>query len=132
MMLQTIGALALRPTGNDQGSFHFFSLSTGRVITRNQATPLPMPDDVIDQVNLIAWHQKTNPGLIFADRAQWLNEAVIEGEETDSKDDSSYLDYDASNGSDDKWDGAEDNQDVNDDPGEQMAGVDNQEDQQPS
>ena len=32
--MQKIGALALRPTGNAQGSFYFFSLSTGRVITR--------------------------------------------------------------------------------------------------
>ena len=33
MMARTIGVLALHPTGNVQGSFYFFSLSTGRVIT---------------------------------------------------------------------------------------------------
>ena len=35
MMPRTIGALALHPTGNVQGSFYFFSLSTGRVIARS-------------------------------------------------------------------------------------------------
>ena len=87
-----------------------------------------MPDNVIDQVNRIAWCQKANPGLIFPDRAQRLSEAVTEGE---SEDDSSYLDDDASNGSDDEWDGAEHNQDVYDNPREQIAGVDDQDDQQP-
>ena len=130
MMLRTIGALALCPTRNTQGSFHFFSLSTGRVITPNWARPLPMPDNVINQVNWIAWCQKANPGLIFADHVQRLR-AVTVGKETDSKDDSSYSDDDASDGSDDEWDGAEHNQDVNDDPGEQTVGVDDQEDQQP-
>ena len=41
MAPRMIGALALRPTGNALGSFYFFSLSTGRVITRNRATPSP-------------------------------------------------------------------------------------------
>lgn len=34
MAPRTIGALALRPTGNAQGNFYFFSLSTGRIINR--------------------------------------------------------------------------------------------------
>lgn len=70
MAPRTIGALALRPTGNAQGSFYFFSLSTGRVITRNRATRLPMPAEVIDQVHRISRRQKANPGLLFADRMQ--------------------------------------------------------------
>ena len=43
---QMVGALALRPTGNVQGSFYFMSISTGRVLNRLHATPLPMPDKV--------------------------------------------------------------------------------------
>jgi hypothetical protein len=39
---RTVGALALRPTGNAQGGYYFFSLSTGRVINRNRATKLPI------------------------------------------------------------------------------------------
>jgi hypothetical protein len=44
---RTVGAIALRPTGNAQGSYLFFSLNSGRVLTRNRLTVLPMPDDVI-------------------------------------------------------------------------------------
>ena len=44
MLPRTTGALALRPTGNGQGNFYFFSLTTGRVLNRVHATPLPMPD----------------------------------------------------------------------------------------
>ena len=36
MTARTTGALALRPTGNIQGGFYFYSLSTGRVINRNR------------------------------------------------------------------------------------------------
>jgi hypothetical protein len=53
MVPRTIGALALRPTGNAQGNYYFFSLSTGRVINRTHATVLPMPDDVIERVNTL-------------------------------------------------------------------------------
>ena len=45
---RTVGALALRPTGNAQGSFYFMIISTGRVLNHLHATPLPMPDDVVD------------------------------------------------------------------------------------
>jgi hypothetical protein len=43
MAPRTIGALALRPTVNSQGSFYYLSLSTGRNIDRRNATSLPMP-----------------------------------------------------------------------------------------
>ena len=51
---RTVGALALHPTGNAQGSFYFMSLSTGRVLNRLCGTVLPMPDDVIDGVHRMA------------------------------------------------------------------------------
>ena len=54
MAPRAIGALALCPTGNAQGSFHFFSFSSGQVITRNWETSLPMPDEVIAHVHRIA------------------------------------------------------------------------------
>jgi hypothetical protein len=47
---RTVGAIALRPTGNAQGSYLFFSLNSGRVLTRNRLTVLPMPYDVIKRV----------------------------------------------------------------------------------
>jgi hypothetical protein len=35
MQARTMGAIALRPTGNAQGSYYFYSLSTGRRLNRN-------------------------------------------------------------------------------------------------
>ena len=51
---QTIGAITLHPTGNAQGSFYFLSISTGHMINRLFATPLPMPEEVIDAINHLA------------------------------------------------------------------------------
>jgi Reverse transcriptase (RNA-dependent DNA polymerase) len=51
MAPRTIGAIALRPTGNDQGGHYFYSLSSGKRITRSHWTTLPMPNEVIKQVH---------------------------------------------------------------------------------
>lgn len=74
MAPRTIGALALRPTGNAQGNYYFMSLSTGHVINRVHATSLPMPDDVIDRVHAFARQQQANPGLVFTDRNQMAHD----------------------------------------------------------
>ena len=49
-----VGAIALRPVGNSQGSFYFLSITTGRVLNRQHAMALPMPDEVIDKIHRIA------------------------------------------------------------------------------
>ena len=69
MMSRTVGALALRPTGNAQGGFYFLSLSTGLVLNRLRATALPMPDNVVDQVHRMARQQRANRGLMFGIRS---------------------------------------------------------------
>ena len=99
---RTVGALALRPVGNGQGSFYFLSVATGRVLNRLHATALPMPDDIIDKIHRMARQQKNNPGLIFADR----NLNTDEDEEDDDDDDITYHDDDddGSNGDDDNDD----------------------------
>ena len=65
MASRTMGALALRPTGNRRGSYYFLSLESGRIITRNQATQLPMPSDVIHRVAQLAanWPQRNKSWL---------------------------------------------------------------------
>jgi hypothetical protein len=68
MQPRTVGALALRPTGNSQGNWFFMSLLTGRILNRTHATKLPMPADVIERVHGLARRQKANPGLVFLDR----------------------------------------------------------------
>jgi hypothetical protein len=54
MATRTTGAIALRPTGNAQGGYYFYSLGTGRRLNRNRWTPLPMPAEVIDCVHALA------------------------------------------------------------------------------
>ena len=44
------------------------SIATGRVLNRQHATAFSMPDEVIEKIHRMARQQKTNPGLVFADR----------------------------------------------------------------
>ena len=92
---RTVGAIALRPVGNGQGSFYFMSITTGRVLNRLHATALPMPDEVIDKIHRMARQQKTNPGLVFADRN--LNPDDYD----DDEDDETYHDEDNGDDEDD-------------------------------
>ena len=50
MISRTVGAISLGPTGNIQGTYKFMSLLTGRLIKARLFTPLPMPEEVIKQV----------------------------------------------------------------------------------
>ena len=103
---RTIGAIPLRPVGNGQGSFYFLSITTGRVLNRQHATALPMPDEVIDKIHRMARQQKNNPGLIFTD---WnLNP----DEYDDDEDDEIYIDENNINDEDEdgmSYDEEEDN-----------------------
>ena len=54
---RTIGAIALNPTGNTQGSYYFLSLDTGARVTRQQWTELPITQAVIDRVEELAEQQ---------------------------------------------------------------------------
>ena len=86
---RTVGALALRPTGNAQGSFYFMSISTGRVLNRLHATPLPMPDDVVDRIHRMARRQRGNPGMLFGDRR--MNHMDKSVRSSDSENDGDYM-----------------------------------------
>ena len=72
MAPRTIGAIALRPTGNEQGGWFYLSLSTGRKINRLHASELPMPEHVIDQVHRMARRNKS--GIEFRNRINNLME----------------------------------------------------------
>jgi hypothetical protein len=47
----TVGALAFRPTKNAQGSYYFFSLKSGLLLTRTYATKLPMTKLLIESMS---------------------------------------------------------------------------------
>jgi hypothetical protein len=68
MATRTTGAIALRPTGNTQGGYYFYSLGTGRRLNRNRWTAIPMPAKVIDRIHTLARRGNTSNRLSFADR----------------------------------------------------------------
>ena len=103
---RTVGALALHPVGNGQGSFYFLSISLGRVLNRLHATALPMPDDIIERIHRMARQQKNNPGLIFADRNLHPDEGDYADDDDD--DDKTYHDDDDDNPDDDDDDDDDD------------------------
>ena len=48
---RTTSAIALYPSGNQQEGWMFMSLSTGRVLHRQQWKRLPINQDIIDMVD---------------------------------------------------------------------------------
>jgi hypothetical protein len=65
MQARTTGAIALRPTGNEQGGFYFMSLTTGRQLNRDHWHELPTPQDVIDRVHNLARQSYAARDLVF-------------------------------------------------------------------
>ena len=65
MRSRTVSAITLRPTGNAQGAFYYYSLATGRRLIRRRCTPIPMPDEIISRVHFIATRQKQPDGFAF-------------------------------------------------------------------
>jgi hypothetical protein len=92
MSPRTVGALAMRPSGYEQGSWLFFSLKSGRIVVQNHATLVPIPDDATDQVHNWVRRQGTNRGLIFGDRngLTVVDDIVLDDDE-DNDDDPQYI-----------------------------------------
>ncbi len=86
MVSRATPAIVLGPTGNLQGTYKFFNLSTGLQIKRRSLTRYPMTDSVIKKVESYA--KRKNPGdgdFDFADRSgilfEW-NDRIDEHRET--------------------------------------------------
>jgi hypothetical protein len=95
MASRTTGALALRPSGNLQGGYFFFSLASGRIICRNRWTILPMPQEVIDRIHILARRANSaRGGVEFVNRRGHPyaadNEEVPDDASGSDDDDSSY------------------------------------------
>jgi len=65
---RTSGAIALRPSVNEQGGHYFLSLYTGARILRNNWTILPLPNDMVDAVHRLAAASKQAGDITFTDR----------------------------------------------------------------
>jgi hypothetical protein len=63
---RTKGAISLGPSGNLQGGFKFMALNSGKKIVHHSWDVIPMPDLVIDQVNILGCDQPQH--MTFTDR----------------------------------------------------------------
>ena len=90
MSVRTIGAIALRPSGNMQGGYYFMNLSTGARIHRRQWTELPITRDVVDRVHYLADRSHAPEDLAFA----WRDGSEITGTIQDYGNDDGYGDED--------------------------------------
>ena len=85
LLSHTLGAIALRPTGNQQGGYFFMSLHTGRIINRLHATKLPMPAEVITRVDQLAKTQNMIPSLAFGNQDNKLiMQEITDDDETEN------------------------------------------------
>lgn len=96
MTTRTIGAIALRPTGNAQGGHYFMSLQSGRRLIRNRWTEVPMPADVVTQVNAMAESPAYNR-LVFGDRENAETHESIDPDDDASVSDSTSDEDDSGN-----------------------------------
>ena len=67
MCEQTIRAICLGPTGNQQGGHYFMSLATSECLVQSRWTALPMPHEAQSCVNKFGNKQKIPKTLTFAD-----------------------------------------------------------------
>ena len=105
---RAFGAIALHPTGGNDGSYRFMSLSTGEVISRAPGywTVVPISDMVIGRVEALAKHQ-SQPLL------QNSNLVVENSPDQEIDDDEFDVDFVPNNNDDNDDD--DDNDDANDD-----------------
>jgi len=60
---KTAGAISLHLTGNEQGSYYFLSLHTGKRVARNNWTVLPMLANGIETIHQFAAECKNTRAL---------------------------------------------------------------------
>jgi hypothetical protein len=108
----TSGAIALRPSGNAQGSYYFLNLNSGKCIIRNNWTVLHMPNEVINTIHQLAAACNKYKGIVFTDKEGNIindmnneedntvgNIKITEGNiETTGAEDNTGVDYDNDEG----------------------------------
>lgn len=80
---RTVGAIALYSKQNLQGSVLFYILSSGYIVSRDHFTKIPMPEDLVNQMNQLATQNQLAELVI-----EYPNETVEEiAEESDNLND---------------------------------------------
>jgi hypothetical protein len=94
MHTRTTGAIATTPTGNAQGGHWFYSLATCRMIFHHRWTPLPMPSDVIERIDILA--NASQAGMNFTNmRNELYDDNEDDDYDADLDTDSEYKSDDA-------------------------------------
>jgi hypothetical protein len=101
MLSRTTGAIALRPTGNTQGGY-FFMLTTDKRLSRYAWTPLPMPGEVLKQIDRLARRNPAGGEIQFGSRDGTAIEDTIEDE--DDLHDEDYVPDNEDSDSNDSYD----------------------------
>ena len=84
----TMGAICLGPTGNQQGSHWFLSLATGARVSCRRWTQLPMPREVIHQINELGKQQRMLLTLTFGNRhGREIEDRLVNVDDDDSSED---------------------------------------------
>ena len=73
---RTSDVIYCRPSGNQQGGFWVYKLSTTQLVHRNSTKPAHSGDAVAKQVEHIAANEKMPTGLTFGDR--YGNTAILD------------------------------------------------------
>ena len=101
------GAIATKPAGNAQGGHLFYSLTASGMRDWQKWTPLPMPAEVIERIDVLA--RTGQVGMNFTN--MWNKEYadnINDDSEGDNDSDAYDLDYDGtavlSDGDDDDYD----------------------------
>ena len=107
---RTLGAIYVAPTENLQGGHVVMDLNTGKFITRQTVTKIPMTQLVIDRLNAMAAQQGIKSLKITSQKgrvhpAHWL--AGVDGDEDDDKNEEYENDDDDNYDFDDKLDDEE-------------------------
>ena len=69
---RTIGALALKPTGNHQGGYYLFSLYSRRRIHRTHWMVLPIPEEAKNRLLFFVFNRENPNGDLFSMTARDL------------------------------------------------------------
>ena len=84
---RTVGAIALYPTGNEQGGWYFMSLQTGKRFNGRVWTILPMPEIVINRVDDIGKTQGQKEVIGKNFTYEWRPDIPFEDDESMAEED---------------------------------------------
>jgi hypothetical protein len=88
MRERTQAALALMPCGNREGSWYYLLLSNWQVVKRNMATPVPLPEDVIQYINAKAAERSgSRPKVPRFAMGRAINEVTDDEDQFEEQDD---------------------------------------------